>query len=50
MSATTYHVRFRIASTGAVIERSFDSMLSRTLFVIQFEANGFGTVLEEWLA
>jgi hypothetical protein len=44
----TYHVRFRVYSTNAVKERSFDTALARTLFVIGLESNGLATVIEEW--
>lgn len=48
MNPTTYSVRFRLRSTGKICEREFWSMLARTIFVIEFEYNGFGTVLDEW--
>lgn len=48
MNPTTYSLRFRISATGEVRERAFGSMLARMIFVIEFEAHSFGTVLEEW--
>ncbi len=48
MNPTTYSVRFRISSTGAVHERAFETLLLRLMFVVGFEGNGFGKVLAEW--
>ena len=47
MNPTTYNVRYRLCS-GEERVGVFDSMLARTLFVIGFEGNGFGTIDEEW--
>jgi len=43
-----FMVRFMIASTRRVHERAFDSAMARTMFVVNFEREGLGTVLEEW--
>lgn len=45
-----FYIRFRVRSTGAILVRNFDTSLSRTAFIIGFEGNGLGTVLDEWEA
>jgi len=42
-----YHIQVQIYK-GKIIERSFETALLRTLFVIGIEGHGLGTVLNEW--